>query len=104
MGYYECIKTVVSSHLLSLPSRQPKALGQLPQLKAQPPKGDGANLTLQVIYLDLLEDCSGVNALQKAAKFPVDAAKKADPITRVLPIATAAQVEFITNSRPRDGG
>jgi hypothetical protein len=50
MGDYECIKTVVSSHLLSLPLRQPKALGQLPQLKAQPPKGDGANLTLRVIY------------------------------------------------------
>jgi hypothetical protein len=55
MGDYECIKTVVSSHLLSLPLRQPKALGQLPQLKAQPPKGDGANLTLRVIYLTCLK-------------------------------------------------
>jgi len=54
--------------------------------------------------LDLLEDCSGVIALNKAAKVPVDAAKKADPITRVLPIATAGQVEFITNSRPHDAG
>src|SRR5207247_7430213 len=44
VGNYECIKTVVSSHLLSLRSLQHKLRGKLKQLKAQPPKGDWCEL------------------------------------------------------------
>jgi hypothetical protein len=46
MGNDESIKTIVSSHLLSLRLTQQKNTGQLKQLKAQPPKGDLCELSV----------------------------------------------------------